>query len=195
MKYSAGRLISIYSLNTDGDDLRWNFCQLANVTYKGGAMFSCPDSIMSLPRHCLLVLRPFSCFRFLIVSGATVSLILRVSHFSILFIYILIKKKSTPIYGGVLFTYEKCSKILPGVGRVWGTRYVKGSFFVWKYKELKIGNCRENLSFHFRIWGRKHRVALGQEMVGEKFRHALSQRKFTFWTKVRKNWNNLKWPI
>ena len=38
MKYSAGRLISTYSLNADGDDLSWssdpNFCQLANVTRK-----------------------------------------------------------------------------------------------------------------------------------------------------------------
>ena len=38
MKYSAGRLISTYSLNADGDDLNWNsnpnFCQLANVTWK-----------------------------------------------------------------------------------------------------------------------------------------------------------------
>ena len=38
MKYSTGRLISIYSLDADGDDLRWNtnpnFWQLANVTCK-----------------------------------------------------------------------------------------------------------------------------------------------------------------
>ena len=38
MKYSAGRLISTYSLSADGDDLSWNsntnFCQLVNVTCK-----------------------------------------------------------------------------------------------------------------------------------------------------------------
>ena len=36
MKYSVVRLLSTYSLNAEGDDLRWNsnpnFCQLANIT-------------------------------------------------------------------------------------------------------------------------------------------------------------------